>query len=54
MEDLISLKGLGESKARNIIEYRMNYGLFNSIEDILNVSGIGNKIFENIKDYIEV
>ena len=54
IEELITLKGLGESKAKSIIEYRNTNGPFNSIEDILDVSGIGNKTFENIKDFIEV
>lgn len=54
IEDLIKLKGLGESKARSIIDYRNNNGLFNTIEDLLKVNGIGNKTFENIKDFIEV
>lgn len=54
IEELITLKGLGESKAKSIIDYRNTNGLFNSIEDLLKVNGIGNKTFENIKDFIEV
>jgi len=54
LEELIKLNGLGESKANKIIEYRNNNGLFQTIEDLLKVDGIGNKTFENIKDYIEV
>ena len=54
LEELITLNGLGESKAKSIIEYRNNNGLFNSIEDLLNVKGIGQKIFEGIKEFIEV
>lgn len=54
LEELITLNGLGESKAKSIIEYRTNNGLFNTIEDLLNVKGIGQKIFEGIKDFIEV
>lgn len=54
LEELISLDGLGETKAQKIIEYRTTNGLFNSIEDILNVKGIGKTIFENIKEHIEV
>lgn len=50
-EELLTLKGIGESKADKIIEYRNNE-LFNSIEDIKNISGIGDSIFEKIKDNI--
>ena len=53
LEELTTLSGIGESKAKAIIEYRSN-NYFNSIEDIMNVSGLGNSIFEKIKDYITV
>lgn len=52
-EELMSITGIGESKANSIIEYRKE-NKFNSIEDIKNVSGIGDKFFEQIKDYITV
>ena len=52
-EELESLPGIGESKANSIIEYR-NSNKFNSIEDIKNVNGIGDSLFEKIKDNIEV
>jgi competence protein ComEA len=50
-EELMTLTGIGESKADKIIEYRSN-NKFNSIEDIKNISGIGDSIFEKIKDNI--
>ena len=52
-EELMSITGIGESKANSIIEYRKE-NKFNSIEDIKNVSGIGDKFFEQIKNYITV
>lgn len=52
-EELITITGLGEGKASKIIEYRNN-NQFESIEDIKNVSGIGDSLYEKIKDYIEV
>jgi competence protein ComEA len=52
-EELESLPGVGSSKAESIIEYR-NSNIFNSIEDIKNVNGIGDSLYEKIKDNIEV
>lgn len=51
---LMTLNGIGESKANSIIDYRTNTGLFKTIEDIKLVSGISDKIYENIKDFITV
>lgn len=52
-EELTSLTGIGESKADLIIQYRMETP-FTKIEDIMNVSGIGESAFEKIKDNITV
>ena len=54
LEELITLPSIGEAKALKIIEYRETNGLFKSIEDIKNVSGIGDSLFEKIKDYITI
>lgn len=51
-EQLTELNGIGEVKANAIIEYRNNFGNFISLEEIMNVKGIGEKTFEKIKDYI--
>jgi len=53
-EELMNLSGIGESKADAIIEYRTNTEKFKSIEDIKKVSGIGDSLFEKIKDNITV
>lgn len=53
-EELMTITGIGESKADTIIKYREENGNFKSIEDIKNVSGIGESLFEKIKDYITV
>lgn len=52
-EELTILPGIGESKAKNIIEYRTSFP-FETIEQIKEVSGIGEALFEKIKDYIMV
>lgn len=54
IEELDSLPGIGSSKAQNIIDYRNINGKFGSIEEILNVNGIGTAIYEQIKTYITV
>jgi competence protein ComEA len=51
---LVSLKGIGEVKAQAIIEYREAHGPFDSIDDILNVQGIGPATFASIKDSISI
>lgn len=49
---LQTLNGVGPATAQKIIDYRDSSGRFTSIEDIKNVSGIGDKTFEKLKDYI--
>ncbi|MGN1334069.1 MAG: helix-hairpin-helix domain-containing protein [Anaerovoracaceae bacterium] len=51
---LQTIPGIGPSKAERIIDYRNTEGKFKKIEDIKNVTGIGDTTFENIKDYITV
>ena len=53
-EELQSLSGVGETRAKAIIEYREKNGKFQTIEDIKNVSGIGDSTFENIQNDITV
>lgn len=54
VEELKVLNGIGDAKAKSIIEYREKNGGFKSIEDIKNVTGISEKMFEKIKEQIEV
>ena len=51
---LQTIPGIGPSKAARIIEYRESQGRFKKIDDIKNVTGIGDMTFENIKEYITV
>lgn len=52
--ELIKINGVGEAKAKNIIDYREKNGAFKTIEEIKNIDGIGDKTFEKIKDTISV
>ncbi|MDQ0161274.1 helix-hairpin-helix domain-containing protein [Aeribacillus alveayuensis] len=54
MEELQTLTGIGPSKAEAIISYREENGPFQAVDEIKNVSGIGEKSFEKIKDDITV
>lgn len=51
---LQTLNGVGPATAQKIIDYRQSNGSFASVEDIKNVSGIGEKTFEKLKDYITI
>ncbi|MBP5254235.1 MAG: ComEA family DNA-binding protein [Lachnospiraceae bacterium] len=51
---LCGLPGIGEAKAEAIIRYRERNGPFRSVEELLNVSGIGESLLEGIRDRIRV
>lgn len=52
--ELETITGIGPSIAAKIIKYREESGKFKSIEDIMNVTGIGEEKFNNLKDEIRV
>ncbi|MBR0092787.1 MAG: helix-hairpin-helix domain-containing protein [Lachnospiraceae bacterium] len=54
LEELRSLNGIGEKRAREIIRYRETHGAFLRIEDIMQVDGIREKLFEQIRERITV
>lgn len=51
-EELMTLPGIGEAKAEAVLDYRKRVGAFRAVEEIKNVSGIGEALFEQIKDRI--
>lgn len=54
IEKLLQIDGIGKVTAERIVAYRLENGLFQRIEDVLKVKGIGEKKFQQIKDFIEI
>lgn len=52
--DLTRLPGIGQNRAEAIVQYRQTNGAFSSVEELLNVYGIGEGIFNGLKAYITV
>lgn len=53
-QELTSIPGIGEITAQRIVEYRMKYGKFYSLNDLLHIKGIGESTLEDIRPYITV
>ncbi|ABX42321.1 helix-hairpin-helix domain-containing protein [Lachnoclostridium phytofermentans] len=53
-EELMTIPGIGEAKALSIISYRTEHGLFSTIEELQNISGIKSAVFNRMKDFITV
>lgn len=51
---LEGLPGIGPAKAEAIIKYREEHGAFQSVDDLVKVKGVGDKIMEQIKELVEV
>lgn len=53
-DELMTLPGIGETKADRILGYRKEHGGFQTIEDIMQIAGVKEAIFSKVKDYITV
>ena len=54
IEELMTLPGIGQSKAEKIVSYRAEHGSFASVEELMNVEGIKEGVFNRVKDSIKV
>lgn len=54
LNELMTIPGIGKVKADSIVKYRVEFGNFMKIEDIMKVKGIGKSTFEKIKDSITI
>ncbi len=54
LSELMCLEQIGEKRAQDIINYRNEQGGFKNIDELMNISGISENIFEKIKDYVTI
>ena len=54
MEELCLIDGMGEARASAIIEYREYLGRYESVEQIMNISGIGESLYAKLSPYLTV
>jgi len=54
VRQLVDLPSIGDKMAQRIVDYRLSIGQFKSKEQLKNISGIGEKIYENLKDKIDL
>lgn len=54
VDDLLAIDGIGESRAKAIVAYREQIGAYKSVEEIKNISGIGDATYEALAPYLTV
>ena len=53
-EELMTLPGIGESKAQSVIQYREEHGEFKEVEELTNIPGIKRGVYEKIKELVRI
>ena len=54
LEEFVELKGVGEKKARLIVDYRTKIGCFTNIEELIKIKGIGQKTISNNENTLKL
>ena len=54
IEELETLPGIGEVKAQSIVDYRREYGIFGSVEQLVEVRGIGEKTLDKVRNCVRM
>lgn len=54
VEDLIRLPGIGKTRAADIVAYRTEHGGFSHVEELMEISGIGQATLDKLRDYVTV
>jgi competence protein ComEA len=54
LEELMTLPGIGEARARDIIAFRQSQGGFTNVEELMNIKGIGQSLFEKLKPLVTI
>lgn len=54
VDELMTIPGIGQVKAQSIVDYRNENGKFNSIDELTNITGIGVKTLEKLRDKVDI
>ncbi|WP_346934893.1 helix-hairpin-helix domain-containing protein [Clostridium sp.] len=54
VEELMTIPGIGQTKAQSIVDYRNENGKFKSVDELTNITGIGAKTLEKLRDKVDI
>jgi len=54
VDELMTIPGIGQVKAQSIVDYRNENGKFNSVDELTNITGIGVKTLEKLRDKVDI